>query len=180
MLELTVRLIASLAVVVGLMLLLARLVGKRYGTRAGSPVQVLHRQALSRSASVAVITVAGRVLVVGSTDHQVSLLTELDAGELGDLGEPASEDESSPEPATLPTLLSAVLPGAQPAVVPDPATDPDPADLPRPTSVVTRGGSHRATPAPRRTSPDGGALAGSVLSPQTWREALAAATGKAS
>ena len=162
MLELTVRLIASLAVVVGLMLLLARLVGKRYGTRAGSPVQVLHRQALSRSASVAVITVAGRVLVVGSTDHQVSLLTELDPDELG---EPGSEDESSsPEPV------------AQPAVVPYP----DPADLPRPTSVVTRGGSHRATPAPRRTSPDGGALAGSVLSPQTWREALAAATGKAS
>ena len=174
MLELTVRLIASLAVVVGLMLLLARLVGKRYGTRAGSPVQVLHRQALSRSASVAVITVAGRVLVVGSTDHQVSLLTELDPDELG---EPGSEDESSsPGPATLPTLLSTVLPVAQPAVVPDP----DPADLPRPTSVVTRGGSHRATPAPRRTSPDGGALAGSVLSPQTWREALAAATGKAS
>ena len=174
MLELTVRLIASLAVVVGLMLLLARLVGKRYGTRAGSPVQVLHRQALSRSASVAVITVAGRVLVVGSTDHQVSLLTELDPDELG---EPGSEDESSsPEAATLPTLLSTVLPVAQPAVVPDP----DPADLPRPTSVVTRGGSHRATPAPRRTSPDGGALAGSVLSPQTWREALAAATGKAS
>ena len=155
MLELTVRLIASLAVVVGLMLLLARVVGKRYGTRAGSPVQVLHRQHLSRSASVAVITVGGRVLVVGSTDHQVSLLTELDPDELG---EPALEEDSplQPEPA-----LSAALPAAVP-------------------TLATRGGSHRATPAPRRTSSDTGALAGSVLSPQTWREALAAATGKAS
>ena len=85
MLELTVRLVASLAVVVGLMLLLAKVVGKRYGARAGAPVQVLHRQPLSRSASVAVITVGSRVLVVGTTDHQVSLLTELDPEELVDV-----------------------------------------------------------------------------------------------
>ena len=57
MLELIIRLVASLAVVVGLMLLLARFMGKRYGGRAGAPVQVLHRQPLSRSSSVAVITV---------------------------------------------------------------------------------------------------------------------------
>lgn len=169
MLELTVRLIASLAVVVGLMLLLARLVGKRYGTRAGSPVQVLHRQSLSRSASVAVISVAGRVLVVGSTDQQVSLLTELDPDELGapdDLGA-----EAAPAPVATPTLL----PAAAPVVA-----APDPADRPRPASTLARRGSHRATPASRRTTADNGALAGSVLSPQTWREALAAATGKAS
>ena len=84
MLELMVRLVASLAVVVGLMLLLAKLVGKRYGARAGAPVQVLHRQPLSRSASVAVVTVGGRVLVLGTTDQQVSLLTELDPEELAD------------------------------------------------------------------------------------------------
>jgi flagellar protein FliO/FliZ len=175
-LELTVRLIASLAVVVGLMLLLARVVGKRYGARAGSPVQVLHRQPLSRSASVAVITVAGRVLVVGSTDHQVSLLTELDPDELG---EPGLEEES-PRPAApteVPTAVPTALPTAQPSELPTELPTELPADVP---TLVARGGSHRATPAPRRTSSDGGALAGSVLSPQTWREAIAAATGKAS
>jgi flagellar protein FliO/FliZ len=134
-LELTVRLIASLAVVVGLMLLLAKLVGKRYGARAGAPVQVLHRQPLSRSASVAVITVGSRVLVVGTTDHQVSLLTELDPEELEvELDLPAEvaldADESSDAPERLPAA--------------------------------------------------GGALAGSLLSAQTWRQAMAAATGKKS
>ena len=169
MLELTVRLIASLAVVVGLMLLLARLVGKRYGTRAGAPVQVLHRQPLSRSASVAVITVGGRVLVVGTTDHQVSLLTELDPDELG---EPGSEDElvvarSRPR---CPTLLSTVLPVAQPAVVPDP----DPADLPRPTSVVTRGGAHRADarPAPYVTGRRGAGGIGALAADLARRPSL--------
>ena len=144
MLELTVRLIASLAVVVGLMLLLARLVGKRYGARAGAPVQVVHRQPLSRSASVAVITVGSRVLVVGTTDHQVSLLTELDPEELVedlDLSVDLTEDPTAPE-----------------------------AD----------GTGDTAAPAPRRTPAGTGALTGSVLSPQTWRQAIAAATGKAS
>jgi flagellar protein FliO/FliZ len=138
-LELTVRLVASLAIVVGLMLLLARLVGKRYGARAGAPVQVLHRQQLSRSASVAVITVGSRVLVVGTTDHQVSLLTELDPEELEvelDLTDEVALDAAAHESSEAPVK------------VPAPAA--------------------------------GGALAGSLLSAQTWRQAMAAATGKKS
>lgn len=146
MLELMVRLVASLAVVVGLMLLLAKLVGKRYGARAGAPVQVLHRQPLSRSASVAVVTVGSRVLVLGATDQQVSLLTELDPEELV-----VAELE-----AGLDAELDADL------------------DL-----AADRSGD-LAAPAPGRTTAAPGALAGSVLSPQTWRQAIAAATGKTS
>lgn len=170
MLELTVRLIASLAVVVGLMLLLARLVGKRYGARAGAPVQVVHRQQLSRSASVAVLTVGSRVLVVGTTDHQVSLLTELDPDDLVLEGDLDADLDAGPEAAQLPgDLLD--LPAARALTA-----------LRVPAAPR---GSHRAEPAPRRTVrtpavPQGGALAGSVLSPQTWRQAFAAATGKAS
>ena len=48
MLELDVRLIVSLAVVVGLLLLLAKVSGRRMRGRAGSLVQVVHRQPLSR------------------------------------------------------------------------------------------------------------------------------------
>jgi flagellar protein FliO/FliZ len=81
-LELTVRLAASLAVVVGLLLVLARVAGRRFAGRAGAPIQVLHRQPLSRSSSVAMISVGSRVLLVGSTDHQVSLLAEVDPEEL--------------------------------------------------------------------------------------------------
>jgi flagellar protein FliO/FliZ len=155
--ELTIRLVASLAVVVGLMLLLARFVGKRYGARAGAPVQVLHRQPLSRGSSVAVVTVGSRVLVVGTTDHQVSLLAELDPEELdtNDLDVDALEGSD----AHTPTLL-----GAAPAA--------------RASQLGAHRGAHRAEAL--RREPDAGGLAGSVLSPQTWRQALAAATGKAS
>ena len=94
MLELTVRLVASLAVVVGLLLVLARVAGRRFAGRAGAPIQVLHRQPLSRSSSVAMISVGSRVLLVGTTDHQVSLLTEVDPDDL-DLPEPVVPDEVS-------------------------------------------------------------------------------------
>jgi len=93
-LELTVRLVASLAVVVGLLLVLARVAGRRFAGRAGAPIQVLHRQPLSRSSSVAMISVGSRVLLVGTTDHQVSLLTEVDPDDL-DLPEPVVTDEVS-------------------------------------------------------------------------------------
>lgn len=180
------RLIASLAVVVGLMLLLARLVGKRYGARAGAPVQVLHRQQLSRSASVAVITVGSRVLVVGSTDHQVSLLTELDPEELVDAElEDALDAEVEPEPE-----LTAELPfdlPVQPEVAAGVAARTGIASMTSLSSLAVlaqrtprAGTTPRRTPAPQGGTTDGGALAGSVLSPQTWRQAIAAATGKAS
>lgn len=183
MLELTVRLIASLAVVVGLMLLLARLVGKRYGARAGAPVQVLHRQALSRSASVAVITVGSRVLVVGSTDHQVSLLTELDPEELVDAElEAALDGEEEVElTAELPLDLPARPDAA--AAVPARTGIASLTSLPSLTALTQRtprpAASPRRTPVAQGTSTDG-ALSGSVLSAQTWRQAFAAATGKTS
>jgi flagellar biogenesis protein FliO len=76
--ELLLRMVFSLAVVVGLLILISRVAARRLHGRAGSPIEVLHRQALSKSASVSVVSVAGRVLVLGSTDQQVNVLTELD------------------------------------------------------------------------------------------------------
>ena len=76
------RLIGSLALVVGLLFLLARLANKRMRPSSGAAVQVIARQSLTRSSGVAVLTVGARVLVVGTTDQQVSLLAELDPDEL--------------------------------------------------------------------------------------------------
>ena len=178
MLELTVRLIASLAVVVGLLLLLAKVSGRRMRGRAGSLVQVVHRQPLSRSSAVAVVTVGSRVLVLGSTEHQVSVLTELDPDELAtDLVLVPGEDEDG-EPTTIPGIVPptpigtgapAQRGGARKAVTPRAGARKAPS---------ARAGARRATPAAQ--TPTNGALAGSVLSPQTWKQALAAATGKAS
>jgi flagellar protein FliO/FliZ len=146
--ELAVRLVFSLAVVVGMLLMLAKLSAKRFRGSADSLVRVVHRQPLSRTASVAVVTVGSRVLVLGTTEQQVQLITELDPEEL-DLEEPGPADL---EPADL-------EPG-------DLDATPAPA---RPFAARSAG---------RHAVPADSALAGSVLSPQTWKQALAAATGR--
>lgn len=138
MLELTLRLVASLAIVVGLLLLMARFGARKFRGQSGALVHVVHRQPLSRTSSVAVVTVGSRVLVLGTTEHQVSILTELDPAEIGDVDlEPLDE-------IVLPTLETA------------PRSD-------RPMLADPLAGSR-------------GPLAGSVLSPQTWRQAFHVAT----
>jgi flagellar biosynthetic protein FliO len=90
---LIVRFVVSLAVVIGLMVLLAAALRKRGivvgppgsgGRRAtqGVQVEVLARRALGRSAQVAVVRAAGRTLVLGVTDHQVTMLTETQIDEV--------------------------------------------------------------------------------------------------
>jgi flagellar protein FliO/FliZ len=130
MLGLVVRLVCSLAIVLGLLLLIARFAGRRFQGRAGAPVHIVHRQPISRGSSVTVVTVGTRILVLGSTEQQVTLLTELEPDEI-DL------PEEQPEP----------LDGESPAAA-----------------------------SPARARAGIGALGGSILSPQTWKQALAAAT----
>ena len=120
MLGLLLRVVLSLAVVLGILWFVANKAGRRGGrTRL---VRVAGRQALSRTASVAVVEVADRVLVLGVSDAGVRLLTELDPDQI------AEPEDTSAAP---------VLPVA-----------------------------------------GGAALAGSVLSPVTWKQAWAAATGR--
>ena len=55
----------------------------RRGTRRrGVPLEVIARHGLSRTSSIAVVRLGGRALVLGVTDHQVTLLTEVDPAEL--------------------------------------------------------------------------------------------------
>lgn len=82
MLELTIRLIVSLAIVIGLLLLLARFGARKFKGNTGALVNVVHRQPLSRTSAVAVVTVGTRILVLGTTEQQVSVLAELDPDEL--------------------------------------------------------------------------------------------------
>ena len=108
MLGLVVRLVCSLAVVLGLLLLIARFAGRRFQGRAGAPVQVLHRQPLSRGSSVAVVTVGTRVLVLGITEQQVTLLTELEPDEIElDVIEPVETTPTAASPGG--SLLSGSL-----------------------------------------------------------------------
>lgn len=77
MFEIGLRIGFSLLVVFGLMWGLAKLVRRPLtGKHGGGTLWVLNRQQLSRGASVAVVQVADRALVLGVTDQQVSLLGE--------------------------------------------------------------------------------------------------------
>ena len=76
MIEATLRAVFSLTVVLFLMWGLARLVRRPAGGRALASLAVLSRQPLSRGASVAVIKVDDRAVVLGVTDTQVTYLTE--------------------------------------------------------------------------------------------------------
>jgi flagellar protein FliO/FliZ len=160
MIELTVRLIASLAVVVGLLLLTVRLGARRFRPRAGAPLRIVHRQALSRSSSLAVVEVGSRVLVLGTTEQQINVLAELDPEELGGpVREPDPfADTYGDEIIDMEAVRRSVDHVATPEVAPQAAPAVAPAVVPA---------SHADGP-----------LAGSVLSAQTWRDAFAVATGR--
>lgn len=134
MLELVLRLGLSLGIVLGLFWAIARTSSRRMaGSR--SLLKVRSRQPLSRTASLAVVEVGSRVLVVGVSEGGVELLTELDPSELTDTAAAAD----------------------------------DPAATPGPAGPVA-GKRRAATPSP---------VSGSILAPDTWKTAWAAATGKA-
>ena len=103
MFELAIRVVLSLAVVLGLLWFVARTSSRRFGGPARSTVRIIARQPLARAASLAVVEVGERVLVVGVSENGVSLLTEMDPSEL-----PAPEVVDEPVPADKPGTAPAV------------------------------------------------------------------------
>jgi flagellar protein FliO/FliZ len=90
---LLVRVVVSLGVVLAVMAGAAAVLrrsgvvgttgGGRRGLRRRSvPIEVIARHGLSRSSSVAVVRLGERALVLGVTEQQISLLTEIDPAEL--------------------------------------------------------------------------------------------------
>jgi flagellar protein FliO/FliZ len=98
------RLTISLAVVLGLMFVLAHVLRRRgLVTRpargASNEIEVVARRGLGRNAAIAVVRAAGRGMVLGVTETQVTLLADVDVEDLdlathedprtGPLGTPA-------------------------------------------------------------------------------------------
>ncbi|MGY1685840.1 FliO/MopB family protein [Geodermatophilus sp. SYSU D00804] len=73
-----IRLVLSLAFVGGVLWFAARLAKKRGLGSSGGLVEVVARQRMGRASTVNVLRIADRVLVVGATEEQVTLLAELD------------------------------------------------------------------------------------------------------
>ena len=84
-----VRLILSLAVVIGLMWVAANVLRKRGFSgvagrhlKRGPEIELIARRPLGRNASIAVVRIGDRSLVVGVTDHQVTNLGEYEMTEI--------------------------------------------------------------------------------------------------
>lgn len=110
LLALAVRVVVSLGVVLAVMAGAAAVLrrsgvagtagaGRRGGRRRPVPVEVLARHGLTRGASVAVVRLGGRAFVLGVTEHQVSLLAEVDPAELEALSPSGGADDAPAGPA---------------------------------------------------------------------------------
>lgn len=93
LLTLLVRVVVSLGVVLAVMAAAAAVlrrsgvagaasVGRRGMRRRSLPLEVIARHGLSRNSSLAIVRLGERALVLGVTEHQITLLTELDPAEL--------------------------------------------------------------------------------------------------
>ncbi|MFC0680703.1 flagellar biosynthetic protein FliO [Lysobacter korlensis] len=162
---LALRVIVSLAVVLGVLWYLQKKLSKRgIGRAAGKAVTLIGRQAVGPKASVAVVEIDGRRLVLGVTEHQITVLHSAEAHLT--VADPADRAlhpfEVSMNEVSAPVYPDNVRPITAPipirAVVSTPDTAPD-QELRRPRR-------HRQQPTSR--------MAGSILSPETWRQASAA------
>ena len=103
------RLAVSLGVVFALMAVAGKLLRRRglgtRGTTATSRIEVLARQGLGRASSVQLVRVAGRTLVLGVTESNVTVLGEADPLLLeAELALSAAEPETPTTPGWGPFL----------------------------------------------------------------------------
>ena len=72
----------SLVVVLAIVFAAARLLGRASGQGGSAVLDVLARQALGRTASVAIVRVADRAYVLGVTENQITLLDDTDLAQM--------------------------------------------------------------------------------------------------
>lgn len=111
---LVLRMAASLALVLGLLVLLARYAARRGLGRAAGPrglqMEVLARQQLSRHASMQIVRVEDQVLLLGVSDAGVRVLTHLSPADLegeAAAGTPAHDSNATQDTRTARTRSTA-------------------------------------------------------------------------
>ena len=77
-----IRLVLCLAFIAAMLVFASRVAKKRGLGGATGVIEVVARQRMGRASTVSVLRVAGRVLVVGTTEEQVTLLAEVENDEL--------------------------------------------------------------------------------------------------
>ena len=152
------RMSVSLVAVLGLLFLVTRWLRRSKGAAAASgDIVVLSRQAVGHKAGVAVVRVGQQAVVVGVTEHQVTLLCEMPVASI------------APQPVETRDVVEIPV-QARARPVPPPLAAGGAAALPL-------GGTGEVGDLERQLrSSDpaaaSGALAGSALSPSTWTKAV--------
>lgn len=180
---LALRVVVSLGAVFGALWFAHRWVTKgRPGTVRAKAIGVVARQGLGAKAGVAIVDAGGRRYLLGVTEHQVTVLDRLGAAE-PETGTGISVVSTAPVPLPAPGETFerelARVTGTGPVVVSNLAGPAGPPTqtikLPAPVQYQTRRAARdaenaRATDVSRGSGP----LAGSLLSPATWRQTAAA------
>ena len=141
---LILRLVLSLALVLGLIWGLARIKKRVSPTNAGT-IQVLSKIPVSRKGSLLVVEVGGKKLVIGATDSSISLISEIE------IAPETLEIKEERRPVELDSYMIGMLDSPESM-----GFDLDPAEIDALASL-------------KKTQSDS-KLAGSVLSPDTWRQ----------
>lgn len=114
--RLVLQLVFSLGIVLALMWVVSKVLRKASGGKGIGNLDVLARRQLGRGASVSVLRVGDRALVVGVTEHSVQLLAEVGAEEF--VAAPETTAPQAPAGArtsVLPPAGAGQLPEAAPA-----------------------------------------------------------------
>ena len=162
-----VRVVVSLAVVLGLLWYLQRRIGRTgRAQKITNPISIVGKRAVGQKAAVVVVDLDGQRFLLGVTDRAVTVLHTAERPLPSEAEFARSMTEAMASPAA-----SSPAPAAAPTLVP---------------SIVgpTRVGPALAGPAPVGPAPVGGALAasalaassplgGSILSPAIWRQTAA-------
>lgn len=144
------RVVLSLAVVLGLLWVMQRRLSRGTRGRGGANlVTVVGRQGLGQKASVVVVDIDGQRLILGVTEQSVTVL----------------HDAAAPVPVPVPVL------------VPVPASASGAEAFARSMTEASEPHDTLGPPLefrPRRRQTPSGRLAGSILSPTTWQQTAAA------
>lgn len=155
-----VQVVASLVVVLLLVVVVGRF-ARRAGVRGeGAGLRVVERVGLTRETAVAVVEVGGRLLVVGTSAHGVSLLTELEPGQA------PVRRSTGPGGVKVTRVVAPPVPGPAPAAPRTAATTSAPARAATPAAVpaAVPAAAPAAVPAQRGS--------GAALDPRTWKQGL--------
>jgi flagellar protein FliO/FliZ len=163
---LALRVVVSLAIVIGLMWALSRVAKGRQSVR-GLPIDVVARTPVGKHASVVIVNVQGRGLVLGVTESSMTMLAEVELeAEPGPVERREVLDLSRELPAE---LLAPVAITAAPSASAPSASD---TVVQQPVALVTSlpaSAGHRRAASTSDTVVTGSSLDGSILSPATWR-----------